>query len=137
MPRWRRWWTAGTTPRSSRSSGRAAHSAPPPAAGSPPRPSSNTARYDGAIADYLGRIAGGGERSAFPPTWSRRYRLSQEMRYGENPHQRAAFYVEPESGEASVASARQLQGKALSYNNVADTTPRSNACAPSPHPPAS
>ena len=81
----------------------------------------HTARYDGAIADYLGRIAGGGERSAFPPTWSRRYRLSQEMRYGENPHQRAAFYVEPESGEASVASARQLQGKALSYNNVADT----------------
>ncbi len=43
------------------------------------------------------------------------------MRYGENPHQQAAFYVEANSIEASVASAKQLQGKALSFNNVADT----------------
>ena len=43
------------------------------------------------------------------------------MRYGENPHQRAAFYVERAGAEASVATAKQLQGKALSFNNVADT----------------
>ena len=81
----------------------------------------HTARYDRAIADYLhGLGTGGDERTPFPPTWKREYRLLREMRYGENPHQRAAIYVEPEGGGASVASAELLQGKALSYNNVAD-----------------
>ena len=79
-----------------------------------------TAHYDGAIADYLGRIAAADTRLAFPRTWKRRYRLSQEMRYGENPHQRAAFYVDPAPGEVSVSTSEQVQGKALSYNNVAD-----------------
>ena len=79
-----------------------------------------TARYDGAIADYLGGIADDGTRRAFPRTWNRQYHLSQEMRYGENPHQRAAFYVDPSPDEASVSTSEQLQGKALSYNNVAD-----------------
>ena len=81
----------------------------------------HTARYDGAIANYLGRLDPEGEQRVFPGTLSLQYRQVQTMRYGENPHQRAAFYVEHSDGEASVATARQLQGKELSYNNVADT----------------
>ena len=81
----------------------------------------HTARYDGAIANYLGAINSAGERAAFPNTLNLQYRQVQTMRYGENPHQRAAFFVEHAPREASVATARQLQGKELSYNNVADT----------------
>jgi len=81
----------------------------------------HTARYDGAIANYLGAISAAGEQADFPRTLNLQFRRQQAMRYGENPHQRAAFYVEHEPREASVATARQLQGKALSYNNVADT----------------
>ena len=82
----------------------------------------HTARYDGAIAGYLGARDGtGAPPAAFPRTLNLQYEKSQEMRYGENPHQRAAFYVERGGTEASVATARQLQGKALSFNNVADT----------------
>ena len=80
----------------------------------------HTAHYERAIADYFGALVAGGGRTAFPGIWSRPYRLLREMRYGENPHQRAALYMETESGEASISSAEQLQGKALSYNNVAD-----------------
>ena len=81
----------------------------------------HTARYDGAIANYLGMLTGKGEKQDFPQTLSLQYKKVQAMRYGENPHQGAAFYVEHGEGEASVATARQLQGKELSYNNVADT----------------
>jgi len=81
----------------------------------------HTARYDGAIANYLGAIDAAGERAEFPRTLNLQFRRVQAMRYGENPHQRAAFYVEQTPHEASVATARQLQGKELSYNNVADT----------------
>ena len=82
----------------------------------------HTARYDGAIASYLGARDGtDAPAAAFPRTLNLQYAKSQEMRYGENPHQRAAFYVERAGAEASVATARQLQGKALSFNNVADT----------------
>jgi phosphoribosylaminoimidazolecarboxamide formyltransferase/IMP cyclohydrolase len=81
----------------------------------------HTARYDGAIANYLGAIGADGQRSDFPRTLNLQYRQVQTMRYGENPHQRAAFFVEHAPREASVATARQLQGKELSYNNVADT----------------
>jgi phosphoribosylaminoimidazolecarboxamide formyltransferase/IMP cyclohydrolase len=81
----------------------------------------HTARYDGAIANYLGTIGADGSRSDFPHTLNLQFRQVQTMRYGENPHQRAAFFVEQAPREASVATARQLQGKALSYNNVADT----------------
>jgi phosphoribosylaminoimidazolecarboxamide formyltransferase/IMP cyclohydrolase len=81
----------------------------------------HTARYDGAIANYLGTLTGDGEKETFPQTLSMQYRKVQSMRYGENPHQAAAFYVEHQASVASVASAEQLQGKELSYNNVADT----------------
>ena len=80
----------------------------------------HTAAYDGAIANYFGRqVNGGGER--FPRTYTMQFHKAQDMRYGENPHQQAAFYREQQPGEAGISSARQLQGKALSYNNIADT----------------
>ena len=81
----------------------------------------HTARYDGAIANYLGALEPDGSRGAFPRTWNRQYRRREIMRYGENPHQRAAFYADTGGVGACVAAAKQLQGKALSYNNVADT----------------
>jgi phosphoribosylaminoimidazolecarboxamide formyltransferase/IMP cyclohydrolase len=80
----------------------------------------HTARYDGAIAAYLGARLGG-QVADFPRTVTLQYALAQGMRYGENPHQKAAFYVERGAREPSVATARQLQGKELSYNNIADT----------------
>jgi phosphoribosylaminoimidazolecarboxamide formyltransferase/IMP cyclohydrolase len=80
----------------------------------------HTARYDGAIANHLGTLVEPGE-AAFPRTLNLQFEKSQAMRYGENPHQSAAFYRDHSPSEASVATARQIQGKALSYNNVADT----------------
>ena len=81
----------------------------------------HTARYDGAIANYLGAIRADGSRARFPHTYNSQFIQAQEMRYGENPHQQAAFYVEPHPAEACVSTAKQLQGKELSFNNVADT----------------
>ena len=81
----------------------------------------HTARYDGAIANYLGRIEENGEHAAFPRTFSSQFKKIEEMRYGENPHQKAAFYIEHQQEDASVSTASQIQGKALSYNNIADT----------------
>ena len=81
----------------------------------------HTARYDGAIANYLGTIRADGGRDAFPLTLSLQFTKVQDLRYGENPHQRAAFYQDHDLTETAVANAVQLQGKALSYNNVADT----------------
>lgn len=80
----------------------------------------HTAAYDGAIANYLGQKVVADEES-FPRTFNSQFIKTQEMRYGENPHQKAAFYVEKGSKEASISTATQIQGKALSYNNVADT----------------
>jgi phosphoribosylaminoimidazolecarboxamide formyltransferase / IMP cyclohydrolase len=82
----------------------------------------HTAAYDGAIANYLGtKLEQSDKSSIFPRTFNTQFIKSQEMRYGENPHQKAAFYVEKKPEEASISSAQQLQGKALSYNNIADT----------------
>ncbi|HXG29442.1 MAG TPA: bifunctional phosphoribosylaminoimidazolecarboxamide formyltransferase/IMP cyclohydrolase [Nevskiales bacterium] len=81
----------------------------------------HTARYDGAIANWLGALRKDGAREDFPRTLNLQFIKAQDMRYGENPHQKAAFYVEHAPPAGTVASARQLQGKALSYNNVADT----------------
>ena len=82
----------------------------------------HTARYDGAIANYLGLSQS--NNLSYPNTWNRQFKLKQGMRYGENPHQSAAFYVEhslEDPLEPSVSSAVQLQGKEMSYNNIADT----------------
>ncbi len=81
----------------------------------------HTARYDGAIANYLGGRVGADASSEFPRTLNLQFERKQIMRYGENPHQDAAFYVEREVPEVGIATARQLQGKELSYNNIADT----------------
>ena len=80
----------------------------------------HTAAYDGAIANYFGQQVGNGA-PAFPRTLNLQFEKAQDMRYGENPHQKAAFYRERTVAEAGIASAVQLQGKELSYNNVADT----------------
>ena len=87
----------------------------------------HTAAYDGMIANYMGTVNQAAEtlstegRSEFPRTFNSQFIKAQEMRYGENPHQSAAFYVEAKPSEAGIATAIQLQGKELSYNNVADT----------------
>ncbi|HID01395.1 MAG TPA: bifunctional phosphoribosylaminoimidazolecarboxamide formyltransferase/IMP cyclohydrolase, partial [Piscirickettsiaceae bacterium] len=80
-----------------------------------------TARYDGAIANYFGRLFNEEADDPFPRTFNNQFVKKQTLRYGENPHQRAAFYVERAWDEASISAATQLQGKALSYNNIADT----------------
>ena len=84
----------------------------------------HTARYDAAVANFLGSIdpqtRSTDKRTPFPRTYSQQFVKTIEMRYGENPHQRAAFYVEHGPGDATIATGTLLQGKALSYNNVAD-----------------
>lgn len=80
------------------------------------------ARYDAAISNYLGSIdLSSEERAPFPATITTQYQRKEVMRYGENPHQAAAFYTEMQPPAGSIASAVQTHGKALSYNNVADT----------------
>ncbi|WP_417657677.1 bifunctional phosphoribosylaminoimidazolecarboxamide formyltransferase/IMP cyclohydrolase [Pseudidiomarina aestuarii] len=80
----------------------------------------HTAQYDGMIAQYFGaRLPG--QESPFPRTFNIQLEKKQDLRYGENSHQSAAFYTETKPAEASVATAQQLQGKALSFNNIADT----------------
>ena len=87
----------------------------------------HTAAYDGAIAAYLSSLGEGDERSAFPGTLTLQWERVDELRYGENPHQAAAFYRDHRSvlgGTAvrrpSLAAAEVLQGKQLSYNNILD-----------------
>ncbi|MEM6406468.1 MAG: bifunctional phosphoribosylaminoimidazolecarboxamide formyltransferase/IMP cyclohydrolase, partial [Pseudomonadota bacterium] len=81
----------------------------------------HTAQYDGAIANYLGARDADGQAQPYARTLNLQYRHADTLRYGENPHQSAAFYVQTDQPEACVATAQQLQGKALSYNNIADT----------------
>ncbi len=89
----------------------------------------HTAEYDGMIANYFGaRLDNPActedcdhEHSEFPRTYNMQLSKKQDLRYGENSHQSAAFYVENDIQEASVATAEQLQGKELSFNNIADT----------------
>jgi len=76
--------------------------------------------YDGAISDYLSSIQEEGGRSLFPAQSNGRFVKLQDLRYGENPHQQAAFYRDLHPAPGSLVTARQLQGKELSYNNIAD-----------------
>jgi phosphoribosylaminoimidazolecarboxamide formyltransferase/IMP cyclohydrolase len=78
----------------------------------------HTSKYDAAVAEYLGQRVEDAE--AFPESVVLRYSRLQAMRYGENPHQQAAFYLEPNAPVGCIATAKQLQGKELSYNNIAD-----------------
>jgi len=88
----------------------------------------HTAAYDGMITNYLSALEAGAEdsagsvpaRSTFPAVYTLQLTKTQDMRYGENPHQAAAFYREPKPGEGLLSGWTQLQGKELSYNNIAD-----------------
>ena len=76
--------------------------------------------YDGAISDYLSSLIADGSRSEFPAQSNGRFVKLQDLRYGENPHQSAAFYRDLHPAPGSLVTATQLQGKELSYNNIAD-----------------
>src|SRR5690606_19359379 len=76
--------------------------------------------YDGAISDYLSSLQPDGTRAEFPGQVNGRFVKLQDLRYGENPHQRAAFYRDLHPAPGSLVTAQQLQGKELSYNNIAD-----------------
>ncbi len=78
------------------------------------------ANYDAAISEYLSRVRYDGTRSEFPDQANGCFVKLQDLRYGENPHQRAAFYRDLYPAPGSLVTARQLQGKELSYNNIAD-----------------
>ena len=83
----------------------------------------HTAQYHGAIANYLSSLGDDlnhQQRSSYPETLHLAFEKVQEMRYGENPHQSAAFYKDLQPVDGALANYRQLQGKELSYNNIAD-----------------
>jgi phosphoribosylaminoimidazolecarboxamide formyltransferase/IMP cyclohydrolase len=80
----------------------------------------HTARYDGLIANWLGAHMSGERAEVFPPQLQLSFVRRAELRYGENPHQTAALYVEARPPAGTVATARVLAGKELSYNNIAD-----------------
>jgi phosphoribosylaminoimidazolecarboxamide formyltransferase/IMP cyclohydrolase len=77
-------------------------------------------QYDGAISDYLSGLQEDGTHALFPGQSNGRFVKLQDLRYGENPHQQAAFYRDLHPAPGSLVTARQLQGKELSYNNIAD-----------------
>ena len=81
---------------------------------------SHTAAYDGAISNYLTALGSDGRRADFPRRLNLNFELAQTLRYGENPHQNAAFYRDLEPATGSLVRYTQLQGKELSYNNIAD-----------------
>jgi phosphoribosylaminoimidazolecarboxamide formyltransferase/IMP cyclohydrolase len=81
----------------------------------------HTAQYDGHISNYLTALNENGEREAFGEQLTLQFSRAQTCRYGENPHQAGAFYVEANAPAGTIATAHQLQGKELSYNNIADT----------------
>lgn len=76
--------------------------------------------YDGAISDYLSSYKADGTRAEFPAQMNGRFVKLQDLRYGENPHQSAAFYSDLHPAPGSLVTAQQLQGKELSFNNIAD-----------------
>jgi phosphoribosylaminoimidazolecarboxamide formyltransferase / IMP cyclohydrolase len=81
----------------------------------------HTAQYDGHISNYLTALNADGERETFGEQLTLQFSRAQTCRYGENPHQAGAFYVEANAPAGTIATARQIQGKELSYNNIADT----------------
>jgi phosphoribosylaminoimidazolecarboxamide formyltransferase/IMP cyclohydrolase len=89
---------------------------------------SHTAEYDGMISNWITARDPNGQVKAFPDRFNLQVRLAQALRYGENPHQSAAFYVERNPPAGTLANFRQLQGKELSYNNIADADAAWEAC---------
>ncbi|HXF65794.1 MAG TPA: bifunctional phosphoribosylaminoimidazolecarboxamide formyltransferase/IMP cyclohydrolase, partial [Burkholderiales bacterium] len=81
---------------------------------------SHTAAYDGAISNYLTALDAAAGSARFPRSLSLQFELAQRLRYGENPHQEAAFYRNRDAAPGCLALGRQVQGKELSYNNIAD-----------------
>jgi phosphoribosylaminoimidazolecarboxamide formyltransferase/IMP cyclohydrolase len=81
----------------------------------------HTANYDANISNYLGAMDADGNHQDYPLTYTTQFIKKQKLRYGENPHQTGAFYVQSNPPSGTLASANQLQGKELSYNNIADT----------------
>ena len=81
----------------------------------------HTAGYDGAIANYLSSLDENQKRGAYPEVFNLQFRKVQDLRYGENPHQSAAFYRDAQPVAGGLAAYLQVQGKALSYNNLADS----------------
>ena len=81
---------------------------------------SHTAEYDGAISNYLTALDGAGKLGEFPTRLNLQFDQVQTLRYGENPHQQAAFYRDLKPAPGTLANYQQLQGKELSYNNIAD-----------------
>lgn len=81
----------------------------------------HTASYDSAISNYLTSLDNDYQRKDFPDSLNLNFTLAQPLRYGENPHQKAAFYRDENVIPGSLSNYRQLQGKELSYNNIADT----------------
>ncbi len=81
----------------------------------------HTAQYDGHISNYLTALTADGSREPFGENLTLQFSRAQTCRYGENPHQNGAFYVEANAPAGIVATSRQLQGKEMSYNNIADT----------------
>jgi len=80
----------------------------------------HTAAYDTAITAYLSGLEQSASPTHFPDSWAKKYEYAFALRYGENPHQQAAFYRDPETVGACVANATLLNGKELSYNNILD-----------------
>jgi len=89
---------------------------------------SHTAEYDGMISSWLTARSESGAAREFPDRLNLQYRLAQTLRYGENPHQSAAFYTERDPAEGTLSRFRQLQGKELSYNNIADADAAWECC---------
>ena len=81
----------------------------------------HTANYDANVSNYLGGLNETKEHINYPSTYTNQFIKKQDLRYGENPHQTAAFYSESQPMIGTLASAKQIQGKELSYNNIADT----------------
>jgi len=79
----------------------------------------HTANYDGAVSNYLGSL-NHKQEDPFPVSYNVQFKKAQPLRYGENPHQRAAFYQDLGTATGNIAYATQIQGKALSFNNIAD-----------------
>ncbi|HNQ04863.1 MAG TPA: bifunctional phosphoribosylaminoimidazolecarboxamide formyltransferase/IMP cyclohydrolase [Thiobacillaceae bacterium] len=82
---------------------------------------SHTAQYDGHISNYLTALATDGSKTPFGEVLNLQFTRAQTCRYGENPHQNGAFYVQANAPAGTISTARQIQGKELSYNNIADT----------------